>query len=229
MNNILDDNNKTVGLLERILQLIKTYNLWDFCKTFVMIFLVSIMTICITRPEKVFEYFEKAKEKQHIILMEHRANQTLKIQHTLDKLLYKSNASRVELIELHNGAVGNGGLPFLKGTVTYECLNDTALPVSSQYKDVSLSLIPFASHLSNVGFWCGNTEDMMEIDRSLSYRLLSNNTSHFAAIKITNGTKIIGFLFVSFDGLKEGHNCQYIKELITTASLELGVLLTVNK
>lgn len=228
MTNI-DNNIKTTSLLERVLTLIKTYTLWDFIKAFVIMTIMALFTFCLTNPSKVVDYFEKAKEKEHTTLLEHRATQNIRIQKITDKLLYTTSASRVEVIELHNGAIANGGLPFLKATATFENVADNVIPISNQYRDVSLSLIPFASYLSINGYWFGNTEEMKHLDKSLCYRLLSNNTTHFCAVKITDGVKTIGFLFVSFNELPVNHNCNQIKELVSQSATEIGILLSIKQ
>ena len=225
----MEKTDKGLGLVEKALNLIKQYRLWDFIKAFILVFLVAIMGFCITNPDKVFEYFKKAEQKAHEELIEHRLNQTHKIQSSIDKLLYKVDASRVEILEMHNGNNSIAGLPFLKATATYEALNDNVMPVSNQYNGVNLSLIPFATTLFNDGYWCGDTEDMKQIDKSLCYRMLSNNTEHFAATVIFGVDKPIGFLFVTFEEIPDGHSCDEIKKEITRTAMEIGVMMEVNK
>lgn len=224
----LDNNIKTNSLLEKTLTLIKSYSLWDFIKAFIVMFILAVFTFCLTQPSKVIEYFERAKTAEHTELLQQRAEQNIRIQKITDKLLYTTNAQRVEVIELHNGAIANGGLPFLKATCTFENVADNVIPISSQYKDISLSLIPFASYLNNHQIWYGNTEEMKQFDKSLCYRLLSNNTTHFAATRITDGTKTIGFLFVSFSNVSDVHNCNYVKEHINMAATEISILLSIK-
>ena len=225
----MENTGKGLGMLEKSLNLIKQYKLWDFVKAFIVVFMVSIMVFCISNPSKVFEYFQNAGKKAHEELIEHRLNQTHKIQSSIDRLLFKVGASRVEILEMHNGNNSIAGLPFLKATATYEALNDNVMPVSNQYNGVNLSLIPFATTLFNDGYWCGNTEDMKQIDKSLCYRMLSNNTEHFAATVIYGVDKPIGFLFVTFEKIPEGHSCEDVKKEINKTAMEIGVMMEVNK
>lgn len=225
----MDKTGQGLGFLEKALNLIRQYKLWDFVKAFIVIGMVSLMAYCITNPDKVFEYFKRAGDKAHDELIEHRLDNTHKIQSSIDRLLYKTEASRVEVLELHNGNSSLAGIPFLKATATFEALNDNVLPVSSQYDNVNLSLIPFATRLFNDGYWCGNTEEMKVIDKSLCYRMLSNSTEHFAACVIQGVDKPIGFLFVSFERLPEGHNCDEVQKEINKAAMEIGVLMSVGQ
>lgn len=225
----MENTGKGLGLLEKSLNLIKQYKLWDFIKAFIVVFMVSIMVFGITNPDKVFEYFQRAGKKAHDELLEHRLNNTHKIQSSIERLMFKVGASRVEVLEMHNGNNSIAGIPFLKATATFEALDDDIQPIANQYNEVNLSLIPFATKLFNDGYWCGDTEDMKTIDKSLCYRMLSNNTNHFAAVVIQGVDKPIGFLFVSFDDLSENHDCEQIKREINKTALEIGVLMEVNK
>lgn len=225
----MDKTEQGLGFIERALTLIKSYRLWDFIKAFILVFMIAIMGFAITNPDKVFEYFQQAGKKAHDELLEHRLNNTHKIQLAIDRLLFKVGASRVEVLEMHNGSNSIAGIPFLKATATFEALNDNVQPVSGQYNDVNLSLIPFATKLFNDGYWCGDTEDMKAIDKSLCYRMLSNDTNHFAAVLIQGVDKPIGFLFISFDEVPEGHSCDEIKREINRTAIEIGVMMEVNK
>lgn len=225
----MDNTGKGLGFLEKTLTLVKQYKLWDFIKAFIIVIMVAFMAFCITNPKKVFDYFNQAGQKAHDELIEHRINNTHKIQSCIDKLMYKVGASRVEVLEMHNGSNSIAGIPFLKATATFEALDDDVQPIANQYNEVNLSLIPFATKLFDAGYWCGDTEDMKIIDKSLCYRMLSNNTNHFAAVVIQGVDKPIGFLFVSFDDLPENHDCEQIKREINKSALEIGVLMEVNK
>lgn len=225
MNNV----GSGLGFLEKALSLIKSYKLWDFIKAFIVVGMVSIMVFCITQPDKVFQYFNNAGKKAHDELLEQRLNQTHKIQSSIERLLYKVHASRVTLLEMHNGVNSIGGLPFLKATATFEALNDNVMPISNQYNEVNLSLIPFATKLFNDGYWCGDTQEIKKIDKSLCYKILSNGTEHFAAIVIYGVDKPIGFLFVTFEGTDVEHDCVMIKREIEKTAREISLLMEVSK
>lgn len=225
----MENTEKGLGLIEKALNLIKQYKFIDFVKAFFIIMMIAFMTFCITKPDKVFEYFNNAGKKAHDELLEQRLNQTHKIQASIDRLLYKVNASRVTLLEMHNGTNSMGGLPFLKATATFEALNDNVMPVSNQYNEVNLSLIPFATKLFNEGYWCGDTQEMKKIDKSLCYKILSNGTEHFAAIVIYGVDKPIGFLFVTFEDTDVEHDCNLVKREIEKTAREVSLLMEVSK
>ena len=110
--------------------------------------------------------------------MELRMEMAPKIQTLTDKLTYKVGATRVVVLEMHNGNVGTGGLPFTKCSATYESLNIGVFPFSDQYQDQNMSLIPYATFLFKQGYWCGNISEIENIDRGLYYKMKMNDFQH---------------------------------------------------
>ena len=195
-----------------------------------MIFFISAFFYIMFNPSIVFEVYDEWKERQHNELMELRMDMAPKIQSAVDKLTYKVGASRTVVLEMHNGSTGTGGLPFTKCTATYEGLNVGITPIAQYYQEQNLSLIPFATFLFNKGYWCGNTEDLLDIDRALYYKMKSNNTEHFAACVIKGIEKPLAFMIVSFDQLpNEHHECEMIREYIRHVAMEIAVLIEVNE
>ena len=89
--------------------------------------------------------------------------------------------------------------------------------------------MPFAHKLFQEGYWCGDTQDLKEIDKALCYRMLGNDTSHFAGIVIQGVDKPIAFLFVKFKNIGAEHNCAEIKRIISDNALQIALLLELNK
>lgn len=225
----LNNVDKGVSLIERVLGIIKKYSIFDFIKGCAVVLLTAAMIGLISNPTWVFEKYQEWQSKQHSEKLEIRLQNNKKLHILVEKLMYRVNADRVLVLELHNGLSSNAGLPFAKCSATYEALNDNVQPISDQYQDVNLSLIPFATELFNNHYWCGNTDELQEIDKALSYRMLSNNTSHFAACVIEGIDKPLAFLFVSFEVLPDDHNCDEVKKIIDDNALQIALLLELNK
>jgi hypothetical protein len=229
----IDNTDSALGWLERILVLLKEYGPWKIIGATCLITVVSAFLYFTLNFTKVFEIYDAWKEREHKEKMELRMEMAPKIQSLTDKLTYSVGASRTIVLELHNGNTGNGGLPFTKCTATYESLNIGKYPVAQQYQDVNMSLMPFASKLFNCGYWCGDTEELQDIDRALYYKMKSNGTEHFSACVVEGlDSKAIAFVIVSFD--KEataiaGHDCSATRECIRHIAMELAVVLEVNR
>lgn len=227
---VIDNTNNILGFLEKGLKLFKEYGITRVLSGALLIAVLSIFFFFVFNPDKAFEVYDGWKSRQHDYLMELRMDNAPKIQSLVDKLTYKIDASRVIVLELHNGNTGNGGLPFTKCSATFEGLNVGAHPVADQYQNTNLSLMPFSSHLFECGYWCGNTEELMNLDRGLYYKMKSNKTEHFSACVIEGIDKPLAIMFVSFDKTPtETHNCNEVRENMRHVAMELAVLIEVEK
>ena len=227
---VIDNTNNILGFLEKGLKLFKEYGITRVLSGALLIAVLSIFFFFVFNPDKAFEFYDGWKSRQHDYLMELRMDNAPKIQSLVDKLTYKIDATRVIVLELHNGNTGNGGLPFTKCSATFEGLNVGAHPIADQYQNTNLSLMPFSSHLFECGYWCGNTEELMNLDRGLYYKMKSNKTEHFSACVIEGIDKPLAIMFVSFDKTPtETHNCNEVRENMRHVAMELAVLIEVEK
>lgn len=229
----IDNTDSAIGWLERILVLLKDYGTWKILGATLLIAVVSILLYFMLNFNKVFELYDAWKIRQHDKKIELRMEMGPKIQSLIDKLTYSSFATRTVVLELHNGITGSGGLPFTKCTATYESLNIGKRPISDQYQEVNMSLMPFANKLFQEGYWCGNTDELEHIDRGLYHKMKANNTEHFAACMIEGiDNKPIAFMIVSFEDCPNNlahHDCNITRENIRHVAMELAVILEVTK
>lgn len=229
----IDNTDDAIGWLERFLELLNKYGFWKILGATVGIIIVSVMLYFAFNWEKGFEVYDAWKARQHDTEMEHRMEVGPKIQSAIDKLTYKVNASRIVVLELHNGNTGGGGLPFTKCSATYEALNLGVYPVGEQYQDNIMSLMPFVNHLFKTGYWCGDVDELETLDRALCYKMKGNNTEHFSACVIEGiDNKPIAFMIVSFDTKTNDlaqHDCLANREYIRHVAMELAVFLEVKR
>lgn len=223
---------KGLNWIEKTLNLVNKYRIWDFLKAIFVILLIAGTVGLISNPTWLFEQYAKWQEEKHTEKMLTRAENDVKIHSIIEKLNYRTNSSRVLILEYHNGTDGTGGLPFRKCSATYEAINVGVMPVADQWQGNNLSLMPFASYMATQGYWCGNTDDMEKIDRSLSYRLKSYGIEHFSAVTIEGVDKPLAMMIVAYDAPhsseEEHHNCMAVRENIRHCSLEIALLLQLN-
>lgn len=229
----INNTHDAIGWLERVLVLLKEYGPIKIIGATLLIAFFSVLLYFTFNFTKFFELYDEWKKRSHDERIELRMELGPKIQTLTDKLTYGVGAARTMVLELHNGNTGNGGLPFAKCTATYESLNISKTPIAEQYQELNLSLIPFASKLFSEGFWCGNVEELQDIDRGLYYKMKSNATEHFAACVIEGvDNNPIAFLFVSFDKLPDEyifHDCTETRKNIRHVAMELAVILEVSR
>lgn len=220
---------KGIGVLDKALNLVERYKLKTIFKGCFIILLIAALIGFLNNPTWIFEKYEEWKDKQHQEEMDIRTVNNYKIQHLIEKSLYKIGADRITILELHNGNTGVGGLPFTKCSATFEYMDDGIQPIANQYQEQQLSLIPFANHLFKEGYWCGDIADLADYDRALYHRMSSNGTEHFAACVIEGIDKPLALLFVSFGEVDMNeHNCKTVREQIRHISLEIALLLELN-
>lgn len=226
----ITDTGLYLGWLESILNLVKQYGITKILIVSILLSVLSTYFYIIFNPETAFDAYDRWKQLTHAELFDLRMENAPKIQNLIDKLTFKVDASRSMVLELHNGSDGAGGLPFTKCSATYESLNIGAHPVASQYQNQNMSLIPFATFIFEKGYWWGNTDELMQIDRALYHKMKSNNTEHFAACVIEGIDKPLAILIVSFEKIPdETHNCDDVRENIRHIAMELSVFLEVEK
>ena len=229
----IDNTDSALNWLERILKLLKEYGTGKILWATFLIIVVSFILYFMFNLSKVFELYNQWMQTRHDSRIELRMQMSPKIQSAMDKLTYNINANRTLLLEMHNGVTGSGGLPFSKCTATYESLNIGEQPISAQYQEVNLSLIPFANKLFHEGYWCGNTDDLLIIDKGLYHKMKSNGTEHFAACIIEGvDNKAIAFMIVSFNTKSNeihDHNCEEVRNKIRHIAMELSVILEVTR
>ena len=230
MDNI-ENTSKGLTLLDKVLGMVDKYKISTILKSLFLLLLISFSIAFASHPTWIFDKYIEYEEKIHAEKMSLRLRNTDKIQSLLEKNLYKIGADRIVLLELHNGANGEGGLPFYKCSATYESINDGVYPVSSQYQSVNLSLMPFATYLFQNRYFYGNIEDIADIDRALYYKMASNSAKRVYATVIEGVDKPIAFLFVTFQNDEEIGEIDWETEdldNINHLSLEIALLLELN-
>ena len=230
MDNI-DNTSKGLNLLDKVLGMVDKYKISTILKSLFLLLIISFSIAFVSHPTWIFDKYIEYEEKIHAEKMSLRLRNTDKIQTLLEKNLYKIGADRIVLLELHNGANGEGGLPFYKCSATYESINDGVFPVSSQYQSVNLSLMPFASYLFQNRYFYGTIEDIADIDRALYYKMASNSAKRVYATVIEGVDKPIAFLFVTFQNDGEIGEIDWETEdldNINHLSLEIALLLELN-
>lgn len=220
---------KGLGWLDKALNIVDKYKFRTIFKAIIIILIVAATVGFVSNPTYIFEKYKEWSDQQHKELLEKRMKNNEKLHLKAEQLLYRINADRVMILELHNGLENNAGLPFSKCSATYEALNIGVKPVADQYQNVNLSLMPFATFLFEKGYYCGNVEDLAQIDRGLYYKMMANETTHFAACVVEGIDNALAFIFVSFKATDDNHKCSEVRENIRHISLETALLLELNK
>lgn len=227
-NNNMANTGTGLGFIERLLSLVSKYRIWDFLKAFAVLFMIAASSFMIANPDWLFERYDRWAEARHNERMENRSDNSTRINLLMDKAMYRMECSRIIVLELHNGTTSSIGLPFEKCSATYEVVGEEVVPVSEQYQEVNLSLYPLTAYLKANGYWHGRTEDLRTIDKSLSYRMLSNGAEEVAGCLIEGIEKPLALMFVTYRtaGVRDS---AAIRADMMHLSMEMAVMLETQK
>lgn len=214
---------------------LKDYNVFEMLKVLFGGFCLVIMILLVTKPEIIFEQFNKVittfakvKEDKHAESTEWRLRADENIRGELTGLLQSTNASRAFVMEFHNGSSNlSSGLPFLYLDLTMDVGADGEAPLrEGQYKDLRTAQYPLINILLDQGYWYGTIDEIKSIDQRLWYHLAANDVSEIAVMTLWNGQSATGFLCLTWHGDKK-MNAQEtgrsIRESGTKIAVELAL------
>lgn len=181
-----------------ISNLVANHGAWKLLSS-TLVLCVCIFMITVTlNPgiilEKVEDYTAKITENKRAW----REKNDPIIQSEMRNALYHLGASRVSVMEFHNGKSNPGGLGFYYVDMTYEVCSEGHYNVANQYVNVNLSLLNIPTVLYREGYWYGTTDELRKMDPMLARMIESNGTKWIALILLEGSTEL-GILEISFD------------------------------
>lgn len=224
MENI-NNTDKGIGWLERVMVLVSKYSVLQFLKAFLIILIIFCLVGFISNPTYIFEKYKEWDNQQHQLEMIEGEKNNLIIQSEIESLLWRTNADRVLLLSYHNTKSSLTGVPYIYLTAINEYIADGVKPVAEGYNSIKTSLYPMISYIGQKSFFCGDIEELKVIDKALAYRMEGNDVKHLAMLQI-EGDLPLGVLVVTFtEDMDNQHDCKEIEELIRKSALKIGVLL----
>lgn len=198
---VFEETNNVVGWFERMIVMIDRYG-WKKIITTILAIAFTVIMVDIYYTIKTQDLIAKAFTTQineHNKGMNKRYEVDPQIRNNLTRLLYETNASRVYVLETHNGNTNHSGLPFSYADMTYEELKDGVSEVSNEYKDISASKYPIFLYLEEHLSFVGTIDELRVIDKKIANRMEIND-ANFVGLKILQGLDMpLGILGVTFN------------------------------
>lgn len=173
---------------------------------------------------------ERFKVKKHNQLIDMRKLLDAQIQESLERLVFRTNASRAYVFEYHNGMENFNGVPFIKMSNTYEITNTGVRPVQASMQAVPTSLFAhFICALDSNDYVLLDTHDWDDRYKSvLKETLVEQNVHKAVCVKITNADmKTVGFAGLDYvEEWETPYRASHL-EILRTFAIELGVLLSI--
>ena len=174
---------------------------------------------------QVNSHVPSAEENKNLSLLNNTINAYL------NDLLKKVDASRVNLVQYHNGARNLNRMSFLKMSVTNEQVKVGCKPLMPEFKDQFRSVLSYVvSELDEKGYcFIKNPEDIKEKDAGTYEFLINRNIKSKYTIAIKNDEEtVIGFLCVEYEN-KPTKSTEEIKKNLETYKERIQTLLNLEK
>ena len=171
--------------------------------------IIGMVIIVFFIVQLISDIHRKITDKKEIKSVSKRILFQEEIQSRLKDTMYKLNADRIFIEELHNSVANFGGLGFIKFTMSYEVVNQTKpIPVpyiSSGYQSQQATLYNLPIFLKRNGFYKGNIEEVSKIDNRYGFNM-SNEGDKYGAFMTIPGMKtkpMIGWVAVAWRDEKD--------------------------
>ena len=171
--------------------------------------IVGIIILVFFIVQLISDVLRKMDDKKEITSVSKRIVCQEEIQHRLKTTLYKLNADRIFVEELHNSTSNFGDLGFVKFSMSYEVVNQTKpIPVpyiSSGYQSQQATLYHMPIHLKRNGFCQGTKEEVAKIDNRYGFNM-GNEGDNYGAFIIIPGKKdkpMIGWIAIAWRDEKD--------------------------
>ena len=136
---------------------------------------VGIILLIFLIVQLISDTLKKMADKKEMASVSKRIICQEEIQHRLKDTLYKLNADRIFVEELHNSTTNFGDLGFVKFTMSYEVVNQTkTIPVpyiSSSYQSQQATLYHMPIYLKRNCFFHGSKEEIGKIDNRYAFNM----------------------------------------------------------
>lgn len=217
---------KGLGVFERLVNFFGQHSVWEILKALFLSVFISYTIYLSLNPDIIFSAYEKWKKTEHTEAIENSMKNSVLIQNELETLRERVGANRVLLLSYHNTTSSLVGVPYIFLTAEAESIGSGTHPVAEGYERVKTSLYPFVNYLNRETYFCGDIEELRDIDKALAYRLEGNDVRHFAAMNI-EGEQPLGVLFISYtDELNKNHKCSDVKDMILRSAGRLAIYLS---
>lgn len=217
---------KGLGVFERLVNFFKKYSVWEVLKALILSILIGYTIYLSLNPEIVFNAYEKWRKDEHTEAIENSMKNSVLIQNELETLRERVGASRVLLLSYHNTTSSLVGVPYIFLTAEAESIASNIHPVAEGYERIKTSLYPFVNYLNRETYFCGDIEELRNIDKSLAYRMEGNDVQHFAAMNI-EGEQPLGVLFITYTSdVDKKHNCSEVKDMVLRSAVRLAIYLS---
>ncbi len=219
------------NILEPIIDMIKKHGVGKTFVSILIVFYILVSSIRIFHLEPMIQAgiqkYNQTEIETHDKAVEKRYQNSPKIDKILNEVLYRYNADRVCIVEMHNGNKNVAGLPFIYGEMTYEICREGIIPVDADYTKFNLSRLSFPTFMMEHNAYCGDITSLSSIDEKFAERLMVNNSTFLCGYTLHGEDNVIGYFGVIWCGDKPVEIKEMMRDLSVYAQ-RIAVLLDEN-
>ena len=192
--------------------------------------IIGIVIVVFFIVQLISDIHRKITDKNEMKSVSKRILCQEEIQSRLKDTMYKLNADRIFIEELHNSVANFGGLGFIKFTMSYEVVNQTKpIPVpyiSSEYQSQQATLYHMPIYLKRNGFYQGTNEEVGKIDNRYAFNM-NNEGDNYGAFIIIAGKKdkpMIGWIAATWRDKKDVPNKDTVQTELSDLTRDIAPL-----
>lgn len=195
---------KGVGWLQKIIGLQKKYGFFSILKGLFILLVTGYVVFFALNPRYLLDKFETIQLEKHDKEVAKRFKTDAETRVTLNRLLNVLDADRAWFLDIHNGKKNlSTGLGYLYGDMLVEECGDGVESIEHDWQDIYLPKYPFIAKVYEDGYFWGNVDSIKSIDKSLYFKLKSNDVNEIAMMFLFNDDTPLGILGLSFCGDKK--------------------------
>lgn len=177
-----------------LLSAAKEYSIFDFLKTCMLVFMMSVTIRVCYNPEFIFKKYIEFVREYHTIETSARETHDEAVNRMLPVMLYKYHADRVYIVQYHNGVSD-----WKYGSMRFEYCATGVKSVKTSYDHVHLSWLSLPLYLKNHELYIGTIEDFANIDKTLYEWYSQHGTKYVACVLLRDNSGapsgILGFMW----------------------------------
>lgn len=228
MNNLKEKVSTTIKWLSEMCDLIAKHGLWKIFLAMLMTALVILGVVALSNPKQVIEYVHNVRtdieKNRHKELLQYRMEIEPKIDRLISATQDSLDASRIFILEPHNGTTTLNGIPFWYLNMTFERCENVGY-VKRLYKDIEANEFPLAYQVYVNHEWKGTMEELSKIDSKLS-RFMTINEAEYAVIVSMMGTDtFLGFVGITYTHLENVPDYEKIRRVLHCTAQKITVYL----
>lgn len=214
------DVNAGLSWLGTILQYIKEYGFFNIIKSLILLMLTVLTLKLCYDPSFLFERYKQWEDAIHTTLTTIRMQNDSNIQVLLPEILNKTEASRVWIIQYHNGTSD-----WNYGSMRFELCANNVESVKWHYNDFHLSWLTLPGYLKEHRYYINTVDNLKDIDCGLHDMLSRWGVQYVATVEIKTETTSVGVLGCTWETVPN-LNPQDIRAILNRYSGKLEELLS---